>query len=493
MKSFMYISSKHITVVGYSAGKRGATIKKHLEVEIPEGVVFNGKITDPVVLGEIIREVKAGNPRLFKQLSLLVDGSFVVTKNVKLPKLKPLQIKKQLKDEFADVEEKVGELISDYSLTANESVNEDGTKNYLAYAVEREVYNQYLAFFQENGVKIANFAILHEALVGYIQAHPTMRDEVCVVNILDGNIMLSLVFNKGKNIFSSRTRLYFETTQDLARVLDENLSGLRQFAISDRLGAISTSTYIGISEEALEELRRYMNENEEEKIEKTDLLLMAKVTAKDFVPDNHIEVLGAAVSNSSINFIKADKEMKKALKIPVVKKTTALVAALLVIAMLAFSAFTLDLINAADMRINELDSYLRRAENTETIKHLSGLSDTTAKLDAVIFAIEDKLAIDDSYAKLTSEIMDFFTTTQTESIELLDLQFDGITGVVSTSGTANTEVDSAKFVETLLASQWVDSVRYTGYDFDEAQGNYQFSIEITLTPNDPELFEEVNE
>jgi type IV pilus assembly protein PilM len=79
------IGSERINIVEMRQTGQSYKLANYATTELPEGVVEEGRITDPIALGEVIRELLATNKIKLKKAATAVPGRETVSRLIKLP------------------------------------------------------------------------------------------------------------------------------------------------------------------------------------------------------------------------------------------------------------------------------------------------------------------------------------------------------------------------------------------------------------------------
>jgi hypothetical protein len=240
MKSAVYVSSEKIEAIGFS-GSSGGKIALHDYVagELPEGVVMNGKIIDNAAFNECLIGLKKRKAALFKRVSLTIDGSSVLTKKVVTPKLNKWQYLQLALDELSETTDNPESLVCNTLMLR-------GQNAMLAVAAEKAQIDSYANAFKAADIMLESINIGVETILSYVNTHQKFAQSTCVINLIDGVTMLSMVFSKGVNVFISRTRLFGEENNELLQNVLDNLSGIIQFAQSEKFENIENSYYLGL-------------------------------------------------------------------------------------------------------------------------------------------------------------------------------------------------------------------------------------------------------
>jgi Tfp pilus assembly PilM family ATPase len=108
MSISIYISTEQIEVLDYN----GKNIIKYVAYPLSEGVMYNGTIIDYPLLLEALTALVKSNPGLFKgEVTLIVDGSTLLSRKITCPKLNNKQYLNLVRDEFVDSFESLDDIV----------------------------------------------------------------------------------------------------------------------------------------------------------------------------------------------------------------------------------------------------------------------------------------------------------------------------------------------------------------------------------------------
>jgi len=178
-----------IEVLSYTKIGSHVTVKDFFTYPLPDECVINGVILDGSPIIEGLRFIKDAHPQMFKDTSLVLDGSFVYTKRINVPgKLNKWMYYQVIRDEFKEIATDPENLICDHLLLG---INEDGSKQILACAVERTHTEAYLAILNDAGIEPKKVRLGIQAILRYISSKPEFGDQPFVLKIVDGELVAS--------------------------------------------------------------------------------------------------------------------------------------------------------------------------------------------------------------------------------------------------------------------------------------------------------------
>jgi hypothetical protein len=392
-----------------------------------------------------------------------------------VPKLNKWQYYRLILDEFSDTAELFEGLVCDYFVQSKTVTGME----ILACAAEKAQIESYISTFSEAGITLKGIRIGVQAIMNYVNETPALKEKTFILNVVDGVTMLSMIFNKGVNVFSSRLRLYSEETEQLVGEMLANLSGLIQFTKSEKLSDIEHCYYLGINGEQLE----LINETTHYPDIKYDILNIYDSAAgtEKLCVDSHFVFLNTLLSNDSIDLMRSVKSLAKLKKKQKPKRfwIPAFIG-ILVLLIAPFTYFTLQASNVYD-KIAEAHSFLM----DEEVSAKSVLLDRTM-LDISLYGsirsqAESKMQYDETMIVITNDALDLITGSFA-GISISSFSFSSDTGVLRAECISPDERTAANYIEFLKGSPLIQSARYVGYSYSLEDGvrRYAFSVDVTL-------------
>jgi hypothetical protein len=474
MKSSVYISSEKIQGISYIKDGKGVSVKDYVEYPLPEGTMVNGKIIDHGGLIDCLTQLRTKKPSVFKNPDLIIDGSSVFMKKIMVPKLSRAKYIQFLKDEFVDTAGNFEELVCDYS-----TLGKSGGKNsILACAADRVQVGYYISAFKAAGIKLRSVRVGAQAVIRYVTALPALRKTTFVLNVIDGNTLISMIFDNGVNVFMTRTRLYSDNRRQLLADVMDNLSGMIQFNKSEKFDDFAYSYYIGLSDDDVSQMNK-VNPYPEIDLRRLDIFSGSKGTGS-LGEDVHFVYLNVFLGDNCINLINSCKSVKKAKKsglnparlwIPLL--------VLLVAGLLGFSWHLHQQSVMLDDEIQEIEDYISDESIVNRLIEINEIKDKTDSLRDIEKELNSKFDADADKAQLTSEVLDLIIETQRTTITVLRIAYSESNAYIQVEATSINADAISDYVNELEQSDLVEEVIYPG-GWGSAGGVLRFSFEIAL-------------
>jgi len=252
MQTLVYFSNDGIQVLQGSIKKGHLNISHFKTLPVEAGALINGVITNEDLVKEAIAGAQKENPQLFKNMKLVIDSSLIATKTIEVPQLKPRELAALAAVEFEDNAGNYDELVVDYANMPGVAGN-----SIFCCGVEKRVLESYITLFASLKIQIQSIDVGLNTLIQYVLATRDFKGMTFALNIVDGKNLVSLLFENGLYIFSTRSRLLAESgTEALADELSGKLSSLIQFSKSQKSEhTLNMSLYAGLDEFELEALK----------------------------------------------------------------------------------------------------------------------------------------------------------------------------------------------------------------------------------------------
>lgn len=472
MDSSIYISTQHIEVLGYNKTS-SVELLAYAKQPLGEGVIINGKITDPTELSEKLTQLKALRPDLFTNCTLVIDSTTLLLKKLPVPELKKPQYLNLVKDELVDQSENSAEMIYDYSF-----INSKGeAKTMLACATHKSTVESYLSVFGDAGINLKAVRVGLETIINYIKTRKDLAKKTFILNIVDGVSMLSVIFENGQYIFSTRTRLMEEESAEYLTTIISSLSSLLQFNKSQKFSDIEESFYLGLSKHKFSELRMLYLDGPI-KLKEFDNLKFAR-NADIVTDDCHFSFFGIHSSATSLNLLQSYKNALKPLKEYKPFRVSALIPYFVLLILGITYATPLWLNMQLDTEIEKINSFLTDRNTITQITEIEELERKISILKQANLQITNKTKEINDYPIISMEILNVLTQSNSNVVTVYSFEFNAMDSSIEITANAATEADAANYVKNMKSHAFINDIEYTGYSYDNRIG-FNFTCKVTL-------------
>ncbi len=463
MQTLVYFSNDGIQVLQGIIKKGHLNISNFKTLPVEAGALINGVITNEEVVKEAVAGALKENPKLFKNMKLVIDSSLIATKTIEVPKLKPKELTALAAVEFEDNAGNYDELVVDYANMAGFTGN-----NIFCCGVEKRVLESYIALFASLKIQIQSIDVGLNTLIQYVSATRDFKGMTFALNILDGKNLVSLLFENGIYIFSNRSRLLSERgTAALADELSGKLSSLIQFSKSQKSEhTLNMSLYAGLDEFELETLKALNFDPE------LNLFMMPQTPniKNGFVMDEVFDfgsfiypIAGFFAGTKPINLFDAFRKSKAVKKdLPFEYKALIIPGAMILVCLIVFGVF-FGLKYNAQKKLDEMNAYISDESNQAKYMQAKELTDEVSGIQVEVSNVKAINTAINSNPKLTSDKLTHMATLCNGVITLNTMDYDGTTGAINISATANNEKEAAQYIERLKETQYFTQIDYTGY------------------------------
>ncbi|MCL2249380.1 MAG: pilus assembly protein PilM [Oscillospiraceae bacterium] len=473
MKASIYISSGDIKLLTYSRSGSGIRVKGYYTHPLPDESVLGGVILDAGSVTEGIKSLKRNHPSAFKDISLVLDGSYVYTKQINVPgKLSAKMYRRIIKDEFSDVASDADNLICDYIIQKSD---DNQSKNILAFGIEMANVRSYTEIFYSAGVELRTIHFGIRALLRYVTHRKELKNASFVLNAVDEEQMLSIIFQNTVSMLQQRTRLFPDATGSSAQSMMDGLSGIIAFNRSQNFGEITHSYYLGRSGSEISAVSR-MGDHPEIRFS-TMNIYSSTPGAEALPPDAFFVFLNALLPDSERDLFYNIKMQEKAKRQERPKNFYIPIAAFILLLLGAAVAALLFLTNQIEEEITELQNFLNAPATIEARDEVGMLRVETARLNSQRISTEAHINHTAALPQVSREIITVLEHVGRPNVRILGLSFNSANGIMSVSASGPSMHDASNYVERLRRESIIAEVYHTGYRI-AADGEFVFTIDV---------------
>jgi len=465
MRSSIYVSDEQIQVIGYT----GSYVNQFVSYPLPEGTVRNGIISDSAVLAECLDQLRRDNPELFRSgVTLIMDGDSVLSSRITAPKLSNKQYRQLVRDEFADITDNADDLVCGYRKLGS------AEKAILACAISKVQIENYVSAFDEAVIKLEAIHAGADVILNCAKSVPELRRSTVVINVVNGPLMLSMVFENGENIFMSRSRIYEDENTRVFQSILESLGDLIEYARTPGFAEITGSYYLGVNQEDMEMLVT-LNPYSGVQIDVLEVYDDKSVIP----PDAFFAGLNMFFGNNAINFIAAYKELNKSDTAKTFGKFWIPIIAAYMILLIAPTFYLWLELDRVEAGTDEIIAYIESPAIIQKQKELNDINAETVFYNDLVRQIDEKTKWEGSMPKVTGRMMDLIVFLHGVDVAITYFDFNESTGIVRISASCADAGVTADFVDAIENSGIALSVDYQGYGSGE-DNSYIFTADITL-------------
>ncbi|MGN0377673.1 MAG: PilN domain-containing protein [Suilimivivens sp.] len=473
MAVILYLSNRLVQVIEAKGKGKNVSVQNVWQEEAPEGSIINGIITDEEVFLSWLKAFFAKNKLPKKDISLVVNSSQFNQKVLEFPVFKNAEIRKMIPREFSE-NRTDGTLFTYYVLDGGSAA---GRQKLLATAVEKDYLLSYISFFKQAGIGISSIDSEINCLVRLFSNSPEIKKKTCLIQVLDGQEVISMVFVKGIYYYSQKNRLLnHDSFEELPEELESIRGKLFQFLTSQQVKDPIEAIYLCGDKQS--ELKREMPQDKVFSGEK--IIVTEKAAHKKRIEFFYAAgaLLGRKQGTSFYGQLKQEqKERKSRREIAGLLLPSGIVLAicLLITAIMGNTYFSgtrefhkMQKIMQENETVNASASYEMASASVETMKYK-------------ISVVEEIWAHLMSYPTINSSIEKILFDCAGDAVTVEIKSFQRDSGVLTLEAVAEDVRDINVFIENLQKQEIFEAVEYTGYTYVSGLDYYDIHVVCCMT------------
>lgn len=468
MATILYLSNKLVQVVEARGKGRTVSVQNVWQEEAPEGSIINGIITDEEAFLTWIKAFFTKNKISGKEISLVVNSSQFSHKVLEFPKFKAAEIRKMVPREFAENRTE-GTLFTYYVL---EGENSSKKQRLLATAVEREFLLSYISLFKQAGIEISSIDSEINCLVRLFSNSPEVQKKTCLIQVLDGQEVVSMLFVKGKYYYSQKNRLF---NQDPMEGLPQELESIRgklfQFMTSQQIKEPVDTIYLcGIGQG---DLKREMPED---KLFTGEKILFIEKAARRKKVEFLYPIGGLLGKMQGASFYRQLRQEQKEKQKQREVLSLLLPSGIVIIVCLLVTAF---MGHKYLSGMQQLEKLQKAMQESDTVNANASYEMALASVDVMkykIGVIEDTWFHLMSYPTMTSSVVQVLSDCAGSEVSVEIRSFQRDSGVLAFEAAADDVRDINGFITKLQEQEIFEAVEYSGYTYVSGPDNYNIHV-----------------
>lgn len=471
MSTILYLSNQLVQAVEM----RGNKIHLVCQELAPENSIINGIITDEELFMEWIGRFFLKNKLSKKDCELVINSTQIHTRILNLPKSKTAETLAMITREFADI--RTSQTVFTFFVLENDS--HERMQKIFALAAERDFLMSYLRLFTQAGIEIVSMESAITRFIRRFASATEVQKNNCIVEVIDGSDIISMLFVKGTYLFSQRNHIFDEADERLlAKEAEEVIVRLQQFAASQQIEEAVTDIFLcGQNQSALVEMLEDSGGSMQQCVFRTISETRQK---KEGFFGFVYPILGAAKSEDGLNFVRCLRQDS----IEAEKKKERLhfflpaicVASLCVVITACLCGRWISMQN----RINRLQDEMETPEavNDHAVYELS--SANVKRKEEIISQVDIFWSCLMSYPTINLETERILTECAGEKVSLSIKSFNRDSGILAMSASADDARYITGFISQIQEQDIFETVEYSGYTLDEALNRYNIHVTCAL-------------
>lgn len=239
---YVYITNSKIQVVTGSCVKNKLQVQNFYEEPLEEGCILNGIIMNNYSLQNTLSEMWKKYNLPSRGVTLVVNGSSITVKPLKIPQVQAKNIPGFIRTEFKDMDN-IQNLLMDYSVVNPK--NADGSCSILAVLSTREFITSYIELFKEAKIELEVIDLVQNCLIKMMKRLKSLQNKTYTVFILDKNMLMQCLFSNNDFIMTRRSRILADPADPgFEREVGQNINSIIQFNKSEQTGSDITELYL---------------------------------------------------------------------------------------------------------------------------------------------------------------------------------------------------------------------------------------------------------
>lgn len=243
MKTVIYLYDRTVRAVVGEVENGTITIEKVCAEEAPPLSIVNGQVTDEEAFGSFLEEFWEKYRLPKKAVYLVVNSTQTVLRFFDAPRMSHGKMMRYLPKRFMGIERMTDPVYS-YGHLEDRRAGEIGRM--YGVAMERQFLEEHVRRFRAMKIRLASVetaAVAQLKLLAYLDP---LKDELCIVQLLDGTTLLSVLWAYGSMVHFIRTRIKGQGTgEQIGTGCGEALDAMLQFARSQQIGGEIRQVYVG--------------------------------------------------------------------------------------------------------------------------------------------------------------------------------------------------------------------------------------------------------
>ena len=229
----LYLCSRTVYAAVGSPTADGARITAAAQMQLPEGCLINGVITNEADLADALKAFFAQNKLPTSRVSLNAGGSQFMHRILSLPAMSEKKRMAVLSHELSTGGAETKAPLDDYMPLSRDAKTR--TDTVLAARVEQSVIAGYDALAKAAGFKLTCIDLGLAAPIKAVRTIPDLQQKTFVLLQFDDDTISATLFVRGQYSYSTRSRLFnprgsVESGTEIA----QKLSGILQFHIANK-------------------------------------------------------------------------------------------------------------------------------------------------------------------------------------------------------------------------------------------------------------------
>lgn len=476
MITSVFLTNDSIRVITGNKGKKTVNVQGAYNMELSEGCLINGLITNEQELEEQIKTLWEQNNLPKKDVHIVVNSSHMTIRTMKTPALNEKKTVENIAREFAE-NDNSSERIYDYQIISHN--NRTKMNEVLAVMVEQELIQAYIQLFKKLNIEVTSVAPGRGVLLTMFGNSGAMQGKNCIIQLLEGKDLHSILYVDGVYTYSTKTRLFARRkSEEFGVEMARSVSGILQFLTSQHIEQqISDIYFAGLLPGDIE----FCHQG----IDMLELGLSVSELEADYVKmpsdcrftDYIFPVAVLMTAGKEINLVAAGKRQQK--KEHLSPELVKLIRPVIVLTVL-LTVVTSGLVGYNIYRqkeLDELNDYIMEPSNVMAYQEALLLSRQLNSLKGTMNEVLKFSEAQNSYPHATTSVMDTVQQTARNRAEVTLDSYSAADGSLQMTAKAANVTLINQFIDELEATGLFENVAYSGY-IETGKDVQEYSIKV---------------
>lgn len=481
MNTVIYLSDGEVRAAVFRKKGRKLETDVVYREKVPEYMIVNGEVIQEREFTEFLKCFWKKHGLSRRKVTLVIDSTRTVIKTIVIPSMSHRRIMEYLPREFASIDRGKTPVYTYHAFQ-----EQTGKLRVLAAMAEQSFLEQHIRRLKGLGISVSAVSVGILVNVAWLSRLPQIQGKTCVVQILDGRNLSSILFVKGSYCYFTNTKAFGNRgTLDFGREIDLAVRVIRQFLEVQNSGEMISHVFLGAGFslddlKICQEIGGYTKNG-------TELLLLEQ---KDSCLLEMSAVLKKAGFGNQRNLLcqyrRSLEASRRCRELVHCLAPAGVLTGVLTMAAILQGIVWFSLSLQADKLMEQTD----RLEVMEQAAAYDRLSAEYETINASLSAARQGLRQIHSYPVYTSDVRERLESCSREGMTIQMDHYDGDSGAVSVYVTAANAGDIAPYVDCLEQETEVfASVSYTGFQYDSEEQIWKSHIVCYLALPDDEAEE----
>ncbi|NLW70868.1 MAG: hypothetical protein GX061_07295 [Eubacteriaceae bacterium] len=479
MDTAVYLSNNQVHVVLGDSGKK-FKIRKVCSMVMKSECMINGVVTSEADFIREFTEFWQKNSLPKKNVILVVNSSQFALKAITVPTVGEKKTLEMVTREYSDAD-RADEPIYDYFEIARN--NTEHTTDIFTVMAPGTYIRNFGDLFAKMGITLKGIIPSQMSAVKLLSTLKRLKQETAIILILDGTMLINLLWVNGKYNYSQRTRMINDPgTEAFVNEIVTNVNSMNQFSVSQRNSSPVSSVYmcgvaldvVNYCVDAIGDMGIILK-----KLPESDPAvggLSGKLSLADSV-----STLGALLTRKiDVNLIEAAKERaRKATRTSETGKLVTPVIITAVVCALTMAGFLI--VNAYyNNKLEERTAYLMDPLNIKASQDAAALVKENEALSLKLRAVTNALDTLAGYPRMNSDVLAEIDSCGLDIVTMQLTGYNASTGQLTFVAKAGKVVEINHYIDRLKATGLFDTVQYTGYTYSTGERLYRINVACYL-------------